>query len=171
MDNKRNANFGGNPVTLLGDQIKKGDKAKNFTAIKQDLSQFDFYKETEGKIKVISVVPSIDTGVCSLQTQRFNEESTKLSDDVFIVTISVDLPFAQKRFCGAEGINNIEVVSDHKDLHFGTKYGFTIEEFRLLSRGIVVINKDNTVEYVEYLDEVTNHPDYDKALEEVKKLV
>lgn len=171
MTNKRHVNFGGNPVTLLGSEIKKGDKAENFIAIKQDLSIFDFYNETKGKIKVISVVPSIDTGVCSLQTQRFNEESTRLSDEVFIVTISVDLPFAQKRFCGAEGINNIEVVSDHKDLDFGKKYGFTIEEFRLLSRGIVIVNKNNEVEYVEYLDEVTNHPDYDKALEEVKKLL
>ncbi|MBS4539242.1 thiol peroxidase [Clostridium sp. D2Q-11] len=171
MSNERRVNFGGKPVTLMGKEIKKGDIAENFKAIKQDLSEFDFYNETEGKIKVISVVPSIDTGVCSLQTQRFNEESTRLSDEVFIVTISVDLPFAQKRFCGAEGIDNIEVVSDHKDLDFGNKYGFTIEEFRLLSRGIVVINQDNEVEYIEYLDEVTNHPNYDKALEEVKKLV
>jgi len=170
MTNK-NITFGGKPVTLKGTQVKIGDKAENFKALKQDLSEFDFYNETEGKIKVISVVPSIDTGVCSLQTQRFNEESTKLSDDVFIVTISVDLPFAQKRFCGAEGIENIEVVSDHKDLDFGDKYGFTIEEFRLLSRGVLVINKDNKIEYVEYLDEVTNHPDYDKALEEIKKLI
>ncbi|WP_130806454.1 thiol peroxidase [Senegalia massiliensis] len=170
MTNK-NITFGGKPVTLKGTQVKVGDQAENFKALKQDLSEFDFYNETEGKIKVISVVPSIDTGVCSLQTQRFNEESTKLSDDVFIVTISVDLPFAQKRFCGAEGIGNIEVVSDHKDLNFGDKYGFTIEEFRLLSRGVLVINKDNKIEYVEYLDEVTNHPDYDKALEEIKKLI
>ncbi|NBI05823.1 thiol peroxidase [Senegalia massiliensis] len=170
MTNK-NITFGGKPVTLKGTQVKIGDKAENFKALKQDLSEFDFYNETEGKIKVISVVPSIDTGVCSLQTQRFNEESTKLSDDVFIVTISVDLPFAQKRFCGAEGIENIKVVSDHKDLDFGDKYGFTIEEFRLLSRGVLVINKDNKIEYVEYLDEVTNHPNYDKALEEIKKLI
>lgn len=171
MSEKRGITFDGMPVTLRGQEVESGDKAKNFKALKQDLSEFDFYKETEGKIKVISVVPSIDTGVCSLQTQRFNEESTKLSDDVFIVTISVDLPFAQKRFCGAEGIDSIEVVSDHKDLDFGEKYGFVIDEFRLLSRGVLVINKDNKIKYVEYVDEVTNHPDYDKALEEVKKLI
>lgn len=171
MFNNRKVSFGGNEVTLLGKEVVKEDIAENFKAVKQDLSEFDFYKETEGKIKVISVVPSIDTGVCSLQTQRFNDESTKLSDDVFIITISVDLPFAQKRFCGAEGIENIEVVSDHKDLDFGSKYGFTMKELRLLARGVVIINKNNKIEYVEYVDEVTNHPDYDKALEEIKRLI
>ncbi len=168
---KDSITFAGNPVTLRGNEIKVGDKAENFKAVKQDLSEFDFYKETEGKTKVISIAPSIDTPVCSMQTSRFNKEATQLSDDVEIVTITVDLPFAQERFCGAQGINNIQVVSDYKDLDFGEKYGFVIDEFRLLSRGIIVIDKSNEVKYVEYVEEITNEPDYEKALEEVGKLV
>jgi thiol peroxidase len=163
--------FGGNPVTLVGEEIKVGDKAPDFKATKQDLSVFDFYKETEGKIVIISAVPSLDTGVCELQTIRFNEEATSLSSDVLIVTISVDLPFAQKRFCGANGIENIVVVSDHKDLDFAEKYGFILKEFRLLERGTIVIDKDKTVRYVEYVEEVTNHPDYEKPLQIVKELI
>ncbi|WP_425449398.1 thiol peroxidase [Dethiothermospora halolimnae] len=168
---KERVKFGGNPVSLRGKEIKVGDDAPNFNAVKQDLSQFDFYNDSNGKIKIISVVPSIDTGVCSLQTSKFNDEATKLSDDIEIITISVDLPFAQKRYCGAEGIENIQVVSDHKDLDFGEKYGFVIDEFRLLSRGIVIVDGNNKVKYVQYVDEVTEHPDYDTALEEAKKLV
>ncbi|WHH57117.1 thiol peroxidase [Petroclostridium sp. X23] len=161
----------GNPFTLRGKEIKVGDKAPDFKAVKQDLSQFGFYSDTNGKIRVISAVPSIDTGVCALQTKRFNQEAENLSDDVEIVTISVDLPFAQGRFCGAEGIKNIQVVSDHKDLDFGEKYGFAIDELRLLARGIVLVDKDNIVKYVEYVSEVSEHPDYDKVLEELKKLL
>lgn len=167
----RQVKLGGNPLNLRGDEVKAGNTALNFKAVKQDMSEFDFYKETEGKVKVISSVPSLDTGVCALQTTRFNQEATDLSNDVVIITISVDLPFAQKRFCGAEGINNIQVVSDHKDVEFGEKYGFIINDLRLLARGIVVIDRENTVRYVEYVEEVANHPDYDKALEEIKKLL
>jgi len=163
--------FGGNPINLKGDEIKIGDKAQNFKAVNQDLSEFDFYRDTEGKIKVISVAPSIDTPVCSIQTSFFNEEATNLSNDVEIVTITVDLPFAQKRFCGAKGIENIQVVSDHKDLDFGIKYGFVIEEFRLLARGVVVIDKDNIVRYVEYVKDNSNEPNYEDALTAVKKLI
>jgi len=163
--------FAGNPMTLLGDAVQTGQLAPNFTSIKQDLSPFDFYKDTENKVKVISVAPSIDTGVCSLQTIRFNEEAGKLKDDVQIVTVTVDLPFAQKRYCAAEGIENIDVVSDHRDLDFGEKYGFIISELRLLSRGIIVVDKDNKVQFVEYVGEVTEHPNYDKALEVINGLI
>ncbi|MCT4563234.1 MAG: thiol peroxidase [Maledivibacter sp.] len=163
--------FAGNPITLRGNEVKAGDKAENFKAVKQDMSSFDFYNDTKDKIKIISVAPSIDTSVCSLQTMTFNEEASKLESDVEIITITVDLPFAQKRFCGAKGINNIQVVSDHKDLDFGEKYGFVMDELRLLARGIVVVDRDNTVKYVEYVEEVTNEPNYDKALEETKKLL
>ncbi|WP_026895287.1 thiol peroxidase [Clostridiisalibacter paucivorans] len=168
---QKDIKFGGNPVTITGKEIKIGDKAPNFNAVNNDLSVFDFHKETEGKIKIISAVPSVDTKVCSLQTIRFNDEASKLSDDVVIVTVSVDLPFAQERFCGAEGIKNIHVVSDYKDLDFGQKYGFIIDEFRLLTRGVVIVDKDNIVKYVEFVKEVTNYPDFDRALEEVKKLL
>ncbi len=166
-----NITFAGNPVTIVGNTTVREQVAPNFNAVKQDLSSFDFYAETEGKVKVISVVPSIDTGVCAIQTTTFNEEAAKLKNDVVVVTISVDLPFAQGRFCGAKGIDNLVVVSDHKALDFGEKYGFTIEEFRLLTRGIIVIDRENTVKYVEYVSEVTNQPDYHKALEAVKRLL
>lgn len=163
--------FGGNPLSLRGEEIQKGQQAPNFTAIKQDLSPFDFYKDTENKVKVISIAPSIDTGVCSLQTIKFNEEAGQLKDNVQIVTVTVDLPFAQKRYCAAEGIENIDVVSDHKDLDFGDKYGFVIDELRLLTRGIIVVDKDNTVQHVEYVGEVTEHPNYDAALEVINTLI
>ncbi len=163
--------FAGNPMTLRGEAVKEGQQAPNFTAVKQDLSPFDFYKDTENKVKIISIAPSIDTGVCSLQTIRFNEEAGKLKDKVQIVTVTVDLPFAQKRYCAAEGIENIDVVSDHKDLDFGDKYGFVIDELRLLTRGIVVVDEDNQIKHVEYVNEVTEHPDYDKALEVINKLI
>ncbi len=166
-----NITFAGNPVTITGNPTVREQEALNFTAVKQDLSPFDFYAETEGKVKVISVVPSVDTGVCALQTIHFNEEAGKLKNDVVVITISVDLPFAQGRFCAAKDIENSIVVSDHKALDFGEKYGFIIDEFRLLTRGIVVVGRDNIVKYVEYVPEVTNEPDYDKALEVVKKML
>ncbi len=167
---KNQVTMGGNPVTLIGEEIRVGDDAQNFEAIKQDLSVFDFYNDTKGKIKLISVVPSIDTGVCELQTKRFNQEAAALSRDVEIITISTDLPFAHKRFCAAQGIEQIQLVSDHKTLDFGTKYGFSVEEFRLLARGIVIIDAQNKVQYVEYVKEITNHPDYEKALLKVETL-
>lgn len=163
--------FGGNPITLAGNEIKVGDKAPDFVALKQDLTPFEFYKETEGKVVIISAVPSVDTSVCEFQTTHFNQSAAELSNDVFLVTVSVDLPFAQKRFCGAHGIENSAVVSDHRALDFGEKYGFILQEVRLLERGVVIIDKDRTVKYVEYLPEVTNHPNYDAALEAVKTLL
>lgn len=163
--------MGGNPITLRGNAIEPGMKAPDFTAVKQDLSAFQFYGETQGKIKVISVAPSIDTGICSLQTIRFNQEAAELKKDVDIVTVTVDLPFAQKRYCAAEGIENIHVVSDHRDLSFGEQYGFVMDEVRLLARGIVIVDRDNTVRYVEYVPEVGTHPDYDKALEALRALL
>jgi len=162
--------MGGNPVTLLGNEIKVGDKAPDFTVLKNDLTPFTL-KDAGDKIKIISVVPSIDTGVCELQTINFNEAATELGEDVLILTISVDLPFAQKRFCGAKGIDRVLTLSDHKNLSFGLNYGFVMEEHRLLARGVVILDRDNTVRYVEYVKEVTTHPDYYKALEEVKKLI
>lgn len=161
--------MGGNPVTLLGKEIRVGDKAPEFTVLKSDLSLFTL-EDAGNEVKIISVVPSLDTGVCELQTINFNETATELGD-VTVLTISVDLPFAQKRFCSANNIDKVITLSDHKDLSFGMNYGFVIEEFRLLSRGIVILDKDNVVRYVEYVNEVTNHPDYDKAIEEVKKLI
>lgn len=168
---KRNevVTMGGNPMTLLGKGVKVGDKGLDFTVLKDDLSPYSL-SEAGDKVKIISVVPSLDTGVCEMQTIRFNEEAAELENTV-ILTISVDLPFAQKRFCSAHDIDKVLTLSDHKDLDFGKKYGFVMEEVRLLARGIVVLDKDNTVKYVEYVPEVTTHPDYEKALEAAKALV
>ena len=159
----------GNPVTLVGKEIKVGDKAPDFTVLTTDLSPYTL-KDAGNNVKIISVVPSLDTGICELQTINFNESAAEL-EDVLILTISVDLPFAQKRFCGAKGIDKVITLSDHKDLSFGLNYGFVMEELRLLSRGIVVVDRDNIVRYVEYVKEVGTHPDYDKAIEEAKKLI
>ena len=161
--------MGGDPVTLIGKEIKVGDKAPDFTALKNDLSPYSLKDAGDG-VKIISVVPSLDTGVCELQTINFNETATELGN-VTILTLSVDLPFAQGRFCSANSIDKVVTLSDHKDLSFGMNYGFVIEELRLLSRGIVILDKHNMVKYVEYVKEVTDHPNYDKAIEEVKKII
>ncbi|NLY21025.1 MAG: thiol peroxidase [Tissierellia bacterium] len=161
--------FGGEPKVLVGSEIKVGAKAPEFTAVKNDLSEFKF-SETSGKVRIISVVPSIDTGVCSLQTRSFNEDAADLGD-VLILTLSMDLPFAQSRFCAAEGIDKVVMLSDYKDADFGLKYGFLIEDLRLLTRGVIVVDKDDTVKYVEYVGEVTEHPDYDAALSAARELI
>lgn len=160
----------GNPLTLAGKEIKAGDTAPDFTVCAQDLTPVKFSDE-KGKVRIISVVPSLDTGICDLQTTSFNERAAELGEDISIWTISVDLPFAQARFCTGKGIDKVKVVSDYKDLSFGSAYGFIIDELRLLARGIVVVDKNDKVTYVEYVKEVASHPDYDKAIEEAKKLV
>ena len=162
--------FAGNPVELLGKEVKVGEKAPDFRCVGVDLkdvrlSQFD------GKIKIISVFPSIDTSVCSLQTKRFNLEADKLGDRVVLISISNDLPFAQSRYCAAEGIKHIVMASDHRDVDFSMKYGFLMEGLRLLARGVIVLDANNVVRYVEYVPEVTHEPDYDKALQAVKALL
>ncbi len=160
--------FAGNPAVLVGAEAKVGQAAPDFTAVKGDLSAFHL-SELKGKKVLISVVPSVDTGVCEAQTRRFNVEADKL-ENTAILTISADLPFAQGRFCAAEGIKNLILLSDHRELDFAHKYGFELEGLRLLSRGIVVIDEEGIIRYVEYVPEVTSHPDYDKALEAVKAL-
>ncbi len=158
--------FKGNDVTLLGNQVKVGDKAPNFTVLANDLSEVTL-DSTKGSVRLISVVPSIDTGVCDAQTRRFNEEAAKL-DNVKVLTVSVDLPFAQKRWCGANGIDNVQTLSDHRDLSFGEAYGVAIQELRLLARSIFVVDSNDKVTYVEYLPEVTEHPNYEAAIEAAK---
>ncbi|SNV64585.1 thiol peroxidase [Veillonella rodentium] len=159
--------FAGGPITLVGPEVKVGQQAPDFTVLSNDL-QPKTLKDFDGKVKVISVVPSLDTGVCDAQTRWFNQDATSLSDDVVVLTISMDLPFAQKRWCGAAGVDKVVTLSDHKDTSFGEHYGFLIEELRLLSRGVVVINKDNKVTYVEYVPEVTQAVNFDAALEAIK---
>lgn len=159
---------GGNPVTLLGEEIKVGDKAPDFIALNTDMSPFKF-SELDKKIKIISVVTSTDTRICEFQTIRFNEEATK-HPDVVVLTISMDLPFAQKRFCMANSIEKSMVVSDYRDHDFGMKYGFLVKETKLLARGIVVVDSEGIVRYVEYVSEIGSHPDYDKVLDFLEKM-
>lgn len=154
------------PMTLLGNEVKAGDKAPDFTALGNDLSEkhLDDFKG----VRIISVVPSLDTGVCDAQTRKFNEEASKL-EGVTVITISNDLPFAQKRWCGAAGLDDAVTLSDHRDLSFGKAYGTAIEELRLQARAVFVVDSSNTVTYVEYVSEATNHPDYDAALEAARE--
>lgn len=164
-----NVTFAGNPVTIVGNQVKVGDKAPDFVALNSELKPVKL-SDYDGKVKVIVVYPSIDTGVCAAQNRRFNVEANSLTD-VVVLSISCDLPFAQSRFCGAEGLSNIVTLSDHKDLDFGEKYGFVIEELRLLTRGTVIIDKEGIVKYVEHVPEITTDPDYETALKIAKGLI
>ncbi|WNS74595.1 thiol peroxidase [Bacillus sp. DTU_2020_1000418_1_SI_GHA_SEK_038] len=161
-----NITFKGNAVTLLGNEVKVGDKAPEFKVLANDLSAVTL-ADSKGQVRLISVVPSIDTGVCDAQTRRFNEEASKL-DNVKILTVSVDLPFAQKRWCAAAGIENVQTLSDHRDLSFGEAYGVAIQELRLLARAVFVVDSNDTVTYAEYVSEATDHPNYEAAVEAAK---
>lgn len=158
--------FKGNPVTLVGTPLSVGDKAPDFRVLSNDLQEKSL-SDFAGKVKLISVVPSLDTGICSEQTKRFNQEADKI-ENVHILTISMDLPFAQTRWCSAEGVKNLETLSDHRDADFGKKYGVLIEELRLLARAIFVVDENDNVTYVEYVKEVSSHPDYDAVLEHLQ---
>ncbi|AWB44157.1 thiol peroxidase [Paenibacillus sp. CAA11] len=164
------ATFKGNPITLIGPELKVGDTAPDFTLSKNLLEEATL-QDYAGKIKLISVVPSLDTGVCDAQTRRFNQEADNLGDKVVILTVSADLPFAQARWCGAAGIDRVITLSDYKTNSFGEAYGVLIKEFRIDHRAIFVLDADNKIRYVEYLKEMSEHPDYDKALAAVKELI
>jgi thiol peroxidase len=158
--------FKGNPITLLGNEVKVGDKAPDFTVLANDLSPVTL-SDSKGSVRLISVVPSIDTGVCDAQTRRFNEEAAGL-ESVKVLTISADLPFAQKRWCGSNGIDNVQTLSDHRDFSFAEAYGVHMKELRLLARSIFVVDSNDTITYVEYVSEGTAHPDYEAAIEAAK---
>ncbi len=160
----------GNPITLVGPELKAGDKAPDFKLNKDLMTQVSL-SDYAGKVKLISVVPSLDTGVCDAQTRRFNEEAANLGDDVAILTVSVDLPFAQARWCGAAGVDQVITLSDYKERSFGTDYGVFIKELALDMRAIFVIDKDNNISYTEYLSEMTEHPNYEQAIAAVKQLI
>jgi thiol peroxidase len=164
------ATFKGNPLTLIGPELKPGDKAPDFK-LNKTLGEQVSLADYAGKVKLISVVPSLDTGVCDAQTRRFNEEAGKLGDNVVILTVSVDLPFAQARWCGAAGVDKVVTLSDYKDRAFGQAYGVFIKEFALDMRSIFVIDQNDTIRYVEYVKEMTEHPNYETALDAVRKLV
>ena len=160
---------GDNKLTLLGPEVKVGDKAPGFTVSGAGLKQVSL-ADSAGKVRIIASVPSLDTGVCSEETQKFNELASSLPDDVVILTVSMDLPFAQARWCGASGCTKVQCLSDHRDVSFGEAYGVLTKELRLLARSIFVINPDGKVQYVEYVKEVTEQPDYEKALNALKRV-
>lgn len=158
----------GNPVTLLGSEVKVGDKAPDFSSL-EALGSPVGLGDLEGKVKVFNVVLSVDTPVCDIQTKRFNREAAELGDGVEILTLSMDLPFALSRYCGAEGIDKVRTLSDYKDASFGEAYGVLIKEHRLLARAVFVVDKDNNVVYVQYVPEIADEPDYEPAIKAVKE--
>ncbi len=160
----------GNPLTLLGKEVRVGDRAPDFVVLDNNLSPVKF-SSFRRKVCVISSVPSLDTPVCDLETRRFNEEAGKLGPDVAILTISMDLPFAQKRWCGAAGVTRVQTFSDHRDASFGKAYGVLIEELRLLARALFVVDRQGILRYVQLVKEMTNEPDYDAVLRAVKQLL
>ena len=158
----------GNPLTLLGPELKAGDKAPDFSAVNDGLQPVNL-AATGKAVRIFSVVPSLDTPVCDAQTKRFNEEAAKLPG-VEIFTISMDLPFAQKRWCGNFGIHKIKMLSDHRSGSFGEHYGTLIKDMRIESRAIFVLDQDDTIKHVEYVKEVADHPNYETALAAARSL-
>jgi thioredoxin-dependent peroxiredoxin len=161
--------FKGKPTILNGSELKSGDKAPDFKLQDIDFNDVTLY-QNKGKVKLLSVVVSLDTPVCDLQTQRFEEEASRFSD-VVVYTISMDLPYAQARYCGAHNIQNLKTLSDHREASFGQAYGVLMQEPRLLSRAIFIIDTDDFVRYVEYVPEAGKHPDYDKAIAALQTIV
>jgi thioredoxin-dependent peroxiredoxin len=157
-----------NPLTLIGPEIKAGQKAPAFTAVGKGLAPASL-DQFKGKVKIISAVPSIDTPVCDAETRRFNEEAARLPGDVQILTISMDLPFAQARWCGAAGVDKVTMLSDYQRGDFGEKYGAMIKELRLLARAVFVLDKNDNVTHVEYVKEVANQPNYEAVLAAARK--
>lgn len=169
MERKGIVTIKGNPLTLIGHELKTGSKAPDFTVVDGTLKNISL-KDFAGKIKVVSVTPSLDTPVCDMQARRFNQEAANLPDNVVVLNISMDLPFAISRFCATAGIDKVKTFSDHREASFGAAYGVLTKELRLLARSIFIIDKDNIIKYAEIVPELTNHPDYEKALGIVKKM-
>ncbi len=160
----------GNPLTLAGKELRTGDFLPAFNLTAKDLSSFDS-NSMKGKVAVISVVPSLDTPVCDTQTRRFNEEASGLGKDVEVFTISMDLPFAQARWCGAAGVDRVTTLSDHRDASFGLASGLLIKELRLLARAVLVADREGRITYSQIVGEITEEPDYGSVIDAVKKLL
>ena len=159
----------GNPLTLLGPELKIGDVAPDVSLADNDLAsvQLSSYK---GKVVIISAVPSLDTPVCDMETRRFNEEAGALGDDVAVITVSMDLPFAQKRWCGAAGVDKVITLSDYGDMAFGRAYGVLIKELKLLARAVFLIDRQGVIRYIQLVKDVANEPDYQEIMNAVGKL-
>jgi len=170
MERQNVVTLKGSPLTLIGKDIQVGQKAPDFKVLDSELKEvtLDAFKN---KIKIIASVPSLDTPICDLQIKRFNDEASGLSKEVIIIFVSMDLPFAQKRFCQAHDINKVKTLSDHRDAIFGINYGVLIKELRLLTRVVFVVDKSDIVRYAEYVKEISSHPDYEAVLAAVKTLL
>jgi len=162
--------FKGKPLTIVGEQLRPGDTFPAVSLTATDWSSVHL-NDLNGAVRLISVVPSLDTGICDAQTKRFNAEAEKFGDEVKVVTVSSDLPWAQRRWVNDAEVKNITVLSDHKDMQFGNAAGTHIKEMRIEQRAIFVVDKDGRVAYAEYVPEIAQHPDYDAAIEAVKKLI
>lgn len=162
--------FQGNPLTLLGPALGPGDKAPAFTLLDGEMKPFGL-NDLAGKVKLISVTPSLDTPVCDLQLRRFNTEAAGLPGDVMVLNVSMDLPFAIARFCTSAGIDKAKALSDYRDAAFGLAYGVLIKELRLLARAIFVVDRSDVIRYRQIVPEITDHPDYDKAVAAARQLI
>lgn len=160
----------GDPLTLLGTPISQGDKTPDFELTAVDMSTKTLADYAD-KVKIISVVPSLDTSVCDTQTRKFNEAAASLGEDVVVLTVSMDLPMAAKRWCGAAGVDRVETLSDYKDHQFGLAYGLRIRELGLLARAVLVVDQDNVIKYMELVPEVASEPNYDAALDAARSLL
>lgn len=169
MTTKREAVFlfAGTKRDLIGPELKVGDKAPGFELVGNDLATVTL-GDSQGKVRIISVVPSLDTGVCDAQTRRFNEEASKLGNHVVVLTVSADLPFAQKRWCGAAGVERVQTLSDHRSMNFGEAYGTYLADYRLESRAVFVVDSSDTIVHAEYLPEAGLHPNYEATLAAAK---
>ncbi len=168
---KRTVTMQGRPMTLTGEEIKVGMTAPDFKVTDNDMLPMKFSRTYGGKVAVISAVTSLDTSVCDLQTRRFNKEAEALGPDIGVLTVSMDLPFAQKRWCGAAGVKAVRTFSDYQKADFGKTWGVLIKDLRLLARAIFIVDKDGIVKYVQIVPEVTKEPDYDEALTALRALV
>ncbi|MBL7074184.1 thiol peroxidase [candidate division KSB1 bacterium] len=162
--------FKGEPIILLGQGLKVGDKAPEFHVVDNDMNPVKL-SDFSGKVVLISVTPSVDTPVCNLQASRFNQLATKVSEDVVILNVSMDLPFALGRWCAATGSEQIKTLSDYQERDFGLKYGLLVKELKLLARSVWLIDSKGVIRYIELVPEMTHEPDYDKALEALKQVI
>lgn len=169
VDRNGAVTFLGNPLTLSGNPVAVGERAPDFEAVRADLSTFRLSDE-RGKVVVISSVPSLDTPVCAMQARRFNQEAAALGEGVKVVVVSMDLPFAQKRFCATEGVSGLETVSDHRDATFAQAYGLLVKELRLDARAVLVVDQNGTLAYQQLVGEISHEPDYDAALAAARAL-
>jgi len=169
MERKNAITFKGGPLTLIGNEVSVGQPAPDFVATTNDLSSYKL-SDDKGKVIVIASVPSLDTGICDKETRKFNELAASLGDDVVIVTISMDLPFAQARWCGAAGVERVKTVSDYKAADFGNKYGLLIKELHLLARAVLVVDQNSVIQYYQLVPEIAQEPDYDPVIEAVNTL-